>query len=174
MTSRAANVQVANTQPESNPACSGPNKHKIHTSVIQGAGLLLSRGDTARINPRGVMGLINHSMIVFEHVLCAWCAGLCMFYVRCLVCVVSGTQYVLCVGFSLCCVQFASTHLVASLRACLASLGREWPKKGTRKAPNKRQREDCLCHVGELMRGGATHHPPVLTALRTGRQAPLL
>ena len=39
-----------------------------------------------------------------------------------LVCVLCRLSSVLCAGFSLCYVQFAVTNLVASLRACLASL----------------------------------------------------
>ena len=48
-------------------------------------------GDTGRITPGGMMGFINHLMILFEYVafvsFCI-CADLCMSYDRCLDCVV--------------------------------------------------------------------------------------
>ena len=43
-------------------------------------------------------------------------------YVQSLVCVMCSLQSVSCAVFSLCHVQFTVTSLVASLRACLASL----------------------------------------------------
>ena len=53
------------------------------------------------------------------------CAGFSVRGVQSLVCVIWGLWYVLCAVFNLCYVQFAVTSLVASLQACLASLGRE-------------------------------------------------
>ena len=50
------------------------------------------------------------------------CVGYSLCYVRDLVRVTCSLYYVLCALFSLCYVQFAVTNLVASLRACLASL----------------------------------------------------
>ena len=55
------------------------------------------------------------------------CADLCMSSVRCLVCVARGILCVSRVGISKCCVQFATTNLVASLRAHLASLATRGP-----------------------------------------------
>ena len=59
------------------------------------------------------------------------CLGFQLFNVWGLVCV-------LCGGFGLCYVQFATTNRVASLHACLAPLGKEGPNKGPREAPNNR------------------------------------
>ena len=64
---------------------------------------------------------VKLSPVVFSNVYVLIC---CMSYVGDLVCVMCGIKSVLCAGFSLCYVQFAVTSLVASLRACLASLGR--------------------------------------------------
>ena len=66
-------------------------------------------------------------MCMFKDGLSASC---CMSDVRYLVSVMCGTESVLCADFSLCHVRFAATSLVASLRACLASLGRDDPNKG--------------------------------------------
>ena len=57
-------------------------------------------------------------------------AGFSVRYLRALVCVMHGLESVLCAVFSLCYLQFALTSLVASLRTCLALLGRE--ARGTR------------------------------------------
>ena len=65
-------------------------------------------------------------------------------YVRSLVCVMYGISFVLCAGFGLCHMQFAATNLFASLRACLATLGRERPNNGPREGPLLGTREGPL------------------------------
>ena len=74
------------------------------------------------------------------------------------ICVVLGAVFSLCcvrdlvcARLSLCDVQFAATNMAASLRECLASMGRKEPRedptetlnRGPREAPN-----NLLCHVG--------------------------
>ena len=52
-----------------------------------------------------------------------------------------------CVGFSLRCVYFAAKNLVASLRECFASLGREGPNKGPRQRSLLGSREGGRWHI---------------------------
>ena len=66
------------------------------------------------------------------------CEELGTYYVWVLVCVLCVISSVSCAVFSLCHVQFAVTNLVASLRACLAALGRVGPNKGTKEEPKDR------------------------------------
>ena len=96
---------------------------------------------TQQLRASGAVNLSRYECFC-EQVLCVYllhvlCAVFCMSYVQmfvslmcriCMssvqyfVCVMCGLQSVLCAVFSLCYVQFAVTSLVASLRACLASL----------------------------------------------------
>ena len=86
----------------------------------------------------------------FEHVLCPD-FGLC--YVRDLVCVMDSLQPVLYAGFGLCYVQFAVTNLVASLRACLASLA--WLASLAAKHPPLECSLGCSGHLfGNSLGGG--------------------
>ena len=64
-----------------------------------------------------------------------------MSYVQVLVCVMCCVWSALCAAFSVCCAQLAATNLVASLRACVASLGgkgsvRQGPREGPKAMPN--------------------------------------
>ena len=52
----------------------------------------------------------------------ALCAGFSLYHVRAVVCAMCRLWSVLCAVVIVCCVQFIVTSLVASLRACLASL----------------------------------------------------
>ena len=74
-----------------------------------------------------------------------------MCYLWALVCLMWGIQFVLCAVVSLCHVQFAVTNLIASLRACLASLGEQGPKgRAQGKGPTMVQ--------GQKLRPGALPH----------------
>ena len=98
-----------------------------------------------------------------------FCAVFSLCSVNDLVCAMYGIDVVLCAGFNMCYVQFAAANLVALLRACLASLGRESPDKGPGEGPNKSPREGPnkrLCHVEGVIPEESAHHPSLANGLR--------
>ena len=72
-----------------------------------------------------LMSCVQVSICGMCGILSVLCAGFSVRSVQSLVCVLCGLKSVLCAVFSICYVQSAVTSHVASLRACLASLGRE-------------------------------------------------
>ena len=92
------------------------------------------------------------SQCVMCRLLCVLCTDWCLYYIQIQTCLMCRLEYVLWTGFSTLCEQFAATNLVASRRACLASLGREGPSKGPREGNTQQKMTDRVC-CGSTQRG---------------------